>query len=177
MAYLAVHADQVVDTAVLKERLAQALPDYMVPRAFAVLDGLPLNANGKVDRKALPEPEPMGNARAHAAPQGRTAETVAAVWAEVLQVERVGQHDNFFDLGGHSLLLIRAHRLLEDRLQATISVVDLFKYPTVESLARWIERVPADAASFADSATLGDERAMRQRAAMLQRRKAAERVN
>jgi len=174
VAYLAAHADHSIDPAAVKERLARVLPDYMVPRLIIGLDALPLNANGKVDRKALPEPA-SASERAYEAPLGRAAETVAAVWAEVLQLEQVGQHDNFFDLGGHSLLLIRAHRLLEDRLQATISVVDLFKYPTVESLAQWIEQAPAGAASSAAAA--GDERALRQRAAMLQRRKPAERVN
>ncbi|KQU89317.1 non-ribosomal peptide synthetase [Variovorax sp. Root318D1] len=176
VAYLAAHADHVIDTAALKERLAQVLPDYMVPRAFAVLDSLPLNANGKVDRKALPEPA-FASELAYEAPQGHVAQTVAGVWSEVLQVEQVGQHDNFFDLGGHSLLLIRAHRLLEDRLQAAIPVVNLFKYPTIESLAQWIEQAPAGAASSAAAAAAGDDRALRQRAAMLQRRKAAERVN
>ncbi|WP_431111394.1 amino acid adenylation domain-containing protein [Variovorax paradoxus] len=178
VAYLAPHADQIIDTAALKDRLAQVLPDYMVPRTFAVLDSLPLNANGKVDRKALPEPVVTSDV-AYEAPQGHIAKTLAAVWSEVLKVEQVGQHDNFFDLGGHSLLLIRAHRLLEDRLQIAIPVVNLFKYPTIESLARWIEQAPAGATSFAASAAAaaGDDRALRQRAAMLQRRKATERVN
>jgi acyl-coenzyme A synthetase/AMP-(fatty) acid ligase/acyl carrier protein len=173
IAYLAAHASQAIDTVVLRERLAHVLPDYMVPRAFTVLEALPLNANGKVDRKALPEPD-FASEKAYDAPQGRVAETVAAVWAEVLQVEQVGLQDNFFDLGGHSLLLIRAHRLLEDRLHAAIPVVNLFKYPTVESLAQWIAQAPAGAVP---SATASDDRALRQRAAMLQRRKAAERVN
>ncbi|QGW83561.1 non-ribosomal peptide synthetase [Variovorax paradoxus] len=176
VAYLAAHADHIIDTAALKERLAQVLPDYMVPRAFAVLDSLPLNANGKVDRKALPETV-FASEVAYEAPQGHVAQTLAGVWSQVLKVEQVGQHDNFFDLGGHSLLLIRAHRLLEDRLQMAIPVVNLFKYPTIESLARWIEQAPAGAASSAAAAAAGDDRALRQRAAMLQRRKAAERVN
>jgi amino acid adenylation domain-containing protein len=176
VAYLAAHAGQAIDTAVLKERLAQVLPDYMVPRAFAVLDSLPLNANGKVDRKALPEPA-FASELAYEAPQGHVAQTVAAVWSEVLQIAKVGVHDNFFDLGGHSLLLIRAHRLLEDRLQAAIPVVNLFKYPTIESLAQWIAQAPAGAASSAAAAAASDDRALRQRAAMLQRRKSAERVN
>jgi amino acid adenylation domain-containing protein len=176
VAYLAAHAGQLIDTAVLKERLSQVLPDYMVPRAFAVLDSLPLNANGKVDRKALPEPA-LASELAYEAPQGHVAQTIAGVWSEVLQVAQVGLHDNFFDLGGHSLLLIRAHRLLEDRLQAAIPVVNLFKYPTIESLAQWMAQGPARAASSATAAAASDDRALRQRAAMLQRRKAAERVN
>ncbi len=176
VAYLAPHAGESIDTAVLKERLAQVLPDYMVPRAFEVLDALPLNANGKVDRKALPEPALAGG-QAYEAPQGHVAQTVAAVWSEVLQVAQVGLHDNFFDLGGHSLLLIRAHRLLEDRLHTAIPVVNLFKYPTVQSLVQWLEQAPARAAASASAAAASDDRALRQRAAMLQRRKAAERVN
>ncbi|MGJ7530490.1 amino acid adenylation domain-containing protein [Variovorax sp. GB1P17] len=175
VAYVAAHADQAIDAAALRERLGQTLPDYMVPRAIVTLPALPLNANGKVDRKALPEPEGLGRASSYEAPQGQVARTLAAIWSEVLQVEQVGLHDNFFDLGGHSLLLIRAHRLLEDRLKATFPLVNLFKYPTVESLARWIEQGAGQAA--AASAAAGDERALRQRAAMLQRRKAAERVN
>ncbi|RQO56211.1 non-ribosomal peptide synthetase [Variovorax sp. KBW07] len=175
LAYVSAHAGQSVDGAALRERLGQVLPDYMVPRAIVTLPALPLNANGKVERKALPEPEGLGRATAYEAPQGHVARTLAAIWSEVLKVEQVGLHDNFFDLGGHSLLLIRAHRLLEDRLQAAFPLVNLFKYPTVESLARWIEQGGAQAA--AASTAGGDERALRQRAAMLQRRKAAERVN
>ncbi|PLC06709.1 non-ribosomal peptide synthetase [Variovorax sp. RO1] len=175
VAYIAAHTQQAVDTAALRQQLGQVLPDYMVPRAVVVLDALPLNANGKVDRKALPEPEGLGRARTYEAPEGHVARTLAAIWSEVLQVEQVGRHDNFFDLGGHSLLLIRAHRLLEDRLQATFPLVNLFKYPTVESLARWIEQGGAQAAAV--SAAVADDRALRQRAAMLQRRKAAERVS
>ncbi|MET3492985.1 amino acid adenylation domain-containing protein [Variovorax boronicumulans] len=175
VAYIAAHADRAVDTQALRERLALALPDYMVPRAVVTLPALPLNANGKVDRKALPEPEGLGRASTYEAPEGHVARTLAAIWSEVLQVERVGLHDNFFDLGGHSLLLIRAHRLLEERLQGSFALVNLFKYPTVESLARWIEQGGAQAAVASTAG--GDERALRQRAAMLQRRKAAERVN
>ncbi|MDP9901726.1 non-ribosomal peptide synthetase [Variovorax ginsengisoli] len=175
VAYIAAHAHERIDTAALREHLRQVLPDYMVPRAVVVLEALPLNANGKVDRKALPEPAELGRASTYVAPQGHVARTLAAIWSEVLQVEQVGLHDNFFDLGGHSLLLIRAHRLLEDRLQATFPLVNLFKYPTVESLADWIEQGGVQAA-IASTAS-GDERALRQRAAMLQRRKAAEKVN
>ncbi|MDQ0073669.1 amino acid adenylation domain-containing protein [Variovorax boronicumulans] len=175
VAYIAAHAQQAVDTAALREQLGQVLPDYMVPRAVVVLEALPLNANGKVDRKALPEPEGLGRASTYEAPEGHVARTLAAIWSEVLQVEQVGLHDNFFDLGGHSLLLIRAHRLLEDRLQGSFPLVNLFKYPTVESLARWIEQGGAQAAAV--SAAGADDRALRQRAAMLQRRKVAERVN
>ena len=166
-----------IDTAALRERLGEALPDYMVPSILMVLDALPLNANGKVDRKALPAPE-FTSDKPYEAPQGHIAETVAAIWSEVLQLDKVGLHDNFFDLGGHSLLVVRVHRLLEDRLRTTVPLVQLFKYPTVGALAQWLARGPAaTAASSAASTAAGDDRALRQRAALLQRRKAAERVN
>ncbi|MET3479070.1 amino acid adenylation domain-containing protein [Variovorax atrisoli] len=163
-----------IDTAVLKQKLGEALPDYMVPSVIVELQALPLNANGKVDRKALPAPA-ITSDKPYEAPQGPIAETIAAIWAEVLQMEKVGIHDNFFDLGGHSLLLVRVHRLLEDRLRTPVALVQLFKYPTVGSLARWMERGAAEPA--ASSPTAGDDRALRQRAALLQRRKSAERVN
>uniref|UniRef100_UPI0004771516 acyl carrier protein n=1 Tax=Variovorax atrisoli TaxID=3394203 RepID=UPI0004771516 len=165
---------QGIDTAVLKQKLGEALPDYMVPSVIVELQALPLNANGKVDRKALPVPA-ITRDKPYEAPQGPIAETIAAIWAEVLQMEKVGIHDNFFDLGGHSLLLVRVHRLLEDRLRTPVALVQLFKYPTVGSLARWMER--GAAAPAASSPTAGDDRALRQRAALLQRRKSAERVN
>jgi acyl carrier protein len=92
----------------------------------------------------------------------------------VLQLDKVGIHDNFFDLGGHSLLVVRVHRLLEDRLRTTVPLVHLFKYPTVGALAQWMERGTAAPAA---APTAGDDRALRQRNALLQRRKAAERVN
>ncbi|MDN7728338.1 non-ribosomal peptide synthetase, partial [Burkholderia gladioli] len=89
----------------LREHLAARLPEYMVPAAFVVLDALPLTPNGKVDRRALPEPDDDAFAQAqYEAPQGETEQTIAALWAELLGVERVGRHDNFFALGGHSLL-------------------------------------------------------------------------
>ncbi|WP_043820005.1 phosphopantetheine-binding protein, partial [Delftia sp. RIT313] len=95
-----------VEDGLLKERLGQVLPDYMVPSAIVVLDALPLTANGKVDRKALPEPETAG-AQEYEAPQGELEEALARIWAEVLGVQRVGRHDSFFELGGHSLLALK----------------------------------------------------------------------
>ncbi|WP_369820799.1 phosphopantetheine-binding protein, partial [Rhizobacter sp. Root1221] len=96
-----------VDVAAIKRRLHEVLPEYMVPGVIVVLAGLPLNANGKVDRKALPAPQAgAGTGEAYEAPQGERECAVAAVWAQVLRVERVGRQDHFFELGGHSLLAI-----------------------------------------------------------------------
>ncbi|MGK6311331.1 amino acid adenylation domain-containing protein, partial [Variovorax sp. DT-64] len=107
VAYVSAQAGQVLDTARLREQLGRALPDYMVPGGIVVLETLPLNANGKVDRKALPEPVLDGGAQAYEAPQGETEEVLARIWSEVLGVARVGRHDNFFELGGHSLLSLQ----------------------------------------------------------------------
>ncbi|MDZ5457372.1 non-ribosomal peptide synthetase [Azohydromonas lata] len=175
VAYVAAHPGHLPDPAVLRERLGPVLPDFMVPRAVVVLDALPLSANGKVDRAALPAAAAPVRAQRHEVAQGGVAQALAALWSEVLQVADVGLHDNFFDLGGHSLLLIRVHRLLEERLRIVVPLLQLFKHPTVGSLAQAIEQggSPADAGGTAAV----DAQALRKRTAMLQRRKAAERVD
>ncbi|MDO9005769.1 MAG: amino acid adenylation domain-containing protein, partial [Aquabacterium sp.] len=103
VAYVSAQDEQAIDTTALKESLGARLPDYMVPAHIVVLASLPLNANGKIDRQALPDPE-LGGSPAYEAPQGELETALAALWAEVLGVPRVGRRDNFFELGGHSLL-------------------------------------------------------------------------
>src|SRR6202021_4071787 len=94
--------------AALRVHLSAVLPDYMVPAAYVVLDALPLTANGKLDRRALPAPDGSAFAsRAYEPPMGEVEESLANIWCEVLAIERVGRHDNFFELGGHSLLVVR----------------------------------------------------------------------
>jgi len=132
--YVSARAGQSLDGAMLRERLGRMLPDYMVPGALIVLEALPLNANGKVDRKALPEPELAGS-QAYEAPQGDAEAALAAIWAEVLGVERVGRCDNFFELGGHSLLAIRITALLAQRHACELAVRHFFDAPTVKALA------------------------------------------
>ncbi|WP_186128065.1 non-ribosomal peptide synthetase [Burkholderia gladioli] len=120
----------------LREHLAARLPEYMVPAAFVVLDALPLTPNGKVDRRALPEPDDEAFAQAqYEAPQGDTEQTIAALWAELLGVERVGRHDNFFALGGHSLLATRMLARLRESFGDDVSIRTLFEAPTVSQLA------------------------------------------
>ncbi len=164
------------DAVALRAALAQRLPGYMVPRAVVVLDALPLNANGKVDRAALPDPSAGAGSGPAAAPppQGSTAHRLAALWSELLGVPSVGLQDNFFDLGGHSLLLVRAHRRLEDEWGCRLALVDLFQHPTVESLARRIDQASGEGGTAQPGASAAvqsaDDRARRQRAALLQRR-------
>ncbi len=137
----------------LAEFLGARLPAYMVPWAFAPLSSLPLTANGKLDRRALPVLESPGGGRSESyeAPRSAVQQAIAAIWQEVLGVERVGLHDRFFDLGGHSLLLIRVRSRLEQTFGRKISMLDLFRHTTVAALADLV-RSPQPAAA-ADGAT------------------------
>ncbi|HET9229165.1 MAG TPA: amino acid adenylation domain-containing protein [Thermoanaerobaculia bacterium] len=115
---------------------AERLPEYMVPAAFVPLAEWPQSATGKLDRKALPAPFALKEETAAAAPPRTEMERViAAVWREVIGVESVGVHDSFFDLGGHSLLLARVQVRLSEILGRDLPMVDLFRYPTVATLA------------------------------------------
>lgn len=126
----------------LRSLLKERLPEYMVPAAFVILDALPLTSNGKVDRRALPVPTTQRPAlnTDYAEPQSRLQQTIADIWQEVLNVERVGIHDNFFDLGGHSLLLTRAHARLKTVLSRDFDAIAMFQYPTVDTLARFLRQ-------------------------------------
>ncbi|MFJ4595851.1 amino acid adenylation domain-containing protein [Kitasatospora sp. NPDC088861] len=122
----------------LREALGAVLPDYLVPARYVVLDALPLLAHGKVDRKALPEPEDPAPTGGHVEPDGEAETAIAAIWAQVLGIERVGALDDFFDLGGHSLLatqVVARLRRAFPELPAPIGVMDLFTHPTVRRLA------------------------------------------
>ncbi len=120
----------------LRARLLAQLPEYMVPAAFVRLDGLPLTANGKVDRKALPKPQLSALfTREYVAPQGELETALAQIWAEVLQVERVGRHDHFFELGGHSLLAMRMVAQVRQQLGLELVLADLFANPELAAVA------------------------------------------
>jgi hypothetical protein len=134
VAYVVATDGQVPEVAALRAHAAASLPDYMVPSAFVLLDALPLNANGKADRSALPAPD-YGATSAYVAPRTAAEEVLAGVWADVLGVERVGVEDDFFDLGGHSLLAVRLVSRVRAALGAVVSVRDIFVAPTVASMA------------------------------------------
>ncbi|ADU38494.1 non-ribosomal peptide synthase/polyketide synthase [Variovorax paradoxus] len=136
-AYIALHAQAHVDTAVLRDRLAVTLPDYMVPAAIVVLDRLPLNGNGKVDRKALPEAE-FTSDRAYEAPEGEVEEALAAIWSELLGIARIGRSDNFFELGGHSLLAVQVASRVQAAMHADLRIQDIFPNPTLLGMAALI---------------------------------------
>ncbi|MEO8382951.1 MAG: amino acid adenylation domain-containing protein, partial [Acidobacteriota bacterium] len=145
VAYLV--ADEYAELSVydLREALSRQLPEYMVPTAFVQLDTLPLTANGKVDRKALPAPEATAlGVREYEAPQGEIEEAIAALWQEQLKVPRVGRHDNFFELGGHSLLAVQLISHIRAALGVEVPLRDLFASPSLAALA---EKVCAAGAS------------------------------
>ncbi|HJX30104.1 MAG TPA: phosphopantetheine-binding protein, partial [Thermoanaerobaculia bacterium] len=122
----------------LRAWLRERLPDYMVPSVFVAIPEVPLTPNGKIDRKALPEPESLrgGTDASYAPPQSEMERIIAGIWQQVLGVERVGLHDSFFELGGHSLLVMKAHGLLRDALRREIDIILLFQRPTVSALAK-----------------------------------------
>ncbi len=120
----------------LRSWLEAKLPDYMVPAVYVRMDQMPLMANGKLDRKSLPSPGADAYAaQAYEAPQGETERTLAAIWAELLQVKRVGRHDHFFALGGHSLLAARVATRVRQTLGVAMTLGDLFAHPILCDLA------------------------------------------
>ncbi|HEY4939817.1 MAG TPA: alpha/beta fold hydrolase, partial [Rhizomicrobium sp.] len=130
-----VSADEEVGAAALRAHLAAKLPDYMVPAAYVRLQTLPLTPNGKLDRRALPAPEGDAFARAsYEPPQGEVEETLAAIWAELLSLEKISRHDNFFELGGHSLLAVRMINGAK-ALGLEMTLLDLFEMPVLHDLA------------------------------------------
>ncbi|MEH2112688.1 amino acid adenylation domain-containing protein [Nostoc sp.] len=142
VAYLVLLPDQTLTTNELRSYLKQLLPEYMVPGVFIFLDTLPLLPNGKVNRGALPIPEALRPTltTSYEIPQSKIEQQIAKLWQEVLHLELVGIHDNFFDLGGHSLLMIQVNHKLRSILQREISVVTMFQNPTIYSLAQYLSQ-------------------------------------
>ncbi len=126
----------------LRDHLKASLPEYMLPAGFMALDELPLTRNNKIDRKALPKPDSIliQSDAVFIKPQTHVQQQIAEVWQELLKLDKVGIHDNFFDLGGHSLLLIKAQNRLQELLDKPLPAVKLFQYPTIQSLAAYLSR-------------------------------------
>ncbi|SDU54479.1 non-ribosomal peptide synthetase [Pseudomonas mediterranea] len=125
----------------LRSALLKHLPEYMVPSAFVHLDALPLTANGKLDRRALPEPglEALAS-KAYEAPQGDTEVAIAEIWKNLLHLDQVGRHDGFLELGGHSLLTVQLQARLHQELGAEIDLRTLFAQTSLSELARHVEQ-------------------------------------
>ncbi|MDU9390189.1 non-ribosomal peptide synthase/polyketide synthase [Pseudomonas sp. zfem002] len=123
----------------LKAALKAQLPDYMVPTHFIVLDAMPLTANGKLDRKALPQPDPSQSQALYVAPVGEREVQLAAIWAEVLKVERVGLNDDFFELGGHSLLAAQLVSRIQSGLGIDVPLRLIFEKPQLNEFIQAFE--------------------------------------
>ena len=138
--YVVLDRQFTVDPAILRGKLSHRLPAHMSPEAIVAVEQLPLTASGKIDRISLSK-RPIDDQRleSHASPQTRFEKKIAAIWKEVLGRATVGIHDNFFDLGGHSLLLTQVHARLQKLLHARLPMVKLFEHPTVAALAAYLE--------------------------------------
>ncbi|HEX8186308.1 MAG TPA: amino acid adenylation domain-containing protein, partial [Blastocatellia bacterium] len=138
VAYLVVADDTPISD--IRERLSKRLPDYMIPSAFVILDEMPLTPNGKIDRRALPQPSFDRQGEPFVAPRTPTQEIIAGIWAEVLEVGTISIEDNFFELGGHSLLATQVVARISKLLSVDLPLRALFESPTVAGLAREVER-------------------------------------
>jgi acyl carrier protein len=149
VAYVVALPGQTIVPQDLQAFLHQQLPEYMVPAAVVTLDALPVNANGKLDRKALPAPEQRQfDQKPFVAPQTLTEKTLAGIWQDVLGLEQVSIHDNFLELGGHSLLATQVVSRSRSLFQVDLSLRHLFESPTVVALATVIEQLQSSSPSM-----------------------------
>jgi amino acid adenylation domain-containing protein len=147
VAYMASRGDAIPTATEIRQFLSQRLPDFMIPIAFVTLDSLPITASGKVDRRALPEPDWEGGGAARegdfVAPRTPTEVQLTSIWSEVLSIEGVGANDNFFDLGGNSLLAVRLVAYVRKVFSVDLPLAALFATPTVAELAEQIVSLQA----------------------------------
>jgi hypothetical protein len=167
VAYIVAERGQNPTVEDLRTYLRERLPDYMIPSAFVLLDEWPLTPSGKIDRQRLPDPEgPRPTLEtAYVEPQTHLERKLCDLWREVLGVDEVGLDDNFFSLGGHSLLLLKMQKGLRGVAREELSLIELFRYPTTRSLAGRLSRGEGDAAEVASGQQRG--RAAKQRSALL----------
>jgi amino acid adenylation domain-containing protein len=147
----------------IKSYLREFLPEYMIPNTIMVLESLPLSPNGKVNKRALPtpqilQPQTLAN---NEVPQTEAEAMLAAIWREVLQLEKVGIYDNFFDLGGHSLLIAKVTAKIQEVFGQEISPIEIFKYPTIHSFANYLNKNINKKSSATQSQERADLRTLR----------------
>jgi Non-ribosomal peptide synthetase modules and related proteins len=135
----------------LRQSLAARLPDYMMPSAFVCIDKIPLTPNGKVNRKALPEPDISQVTVTYIPPTTETEARLCELWQSILSVERIGIADNFFHRGGHSLLMLRLVKALEQEFSLTVSLKVMFQFPDLQSLAAYLELASSSDATDSDA--------------------------
>lgn len=162
VAYLVPCAGTIPNNSELRTFLKRKLPDYMVPAAYVVLDSIPLLPNGKINRRAFPAPK--WGSSAPPVPQDEFLTTheqaIATIWKSVLHTERIGLHENFFDLGGHSLMMVQVRNRIREHLNQDIKMVDLFRYPTIRTLTQHLakqDQAPVARHDFARRARMQKE--------------------
>jgi amino acid adenylation domain-containing protein len=147
LAYLVPHQEQIIEKTELRRFLKERLPDYMIPSAFVTLEALPLTPNGKIDRRALAQLSVdswKDSEESFVLPRTPEEEVLAAIWADVLGVERVGIHDNFFELGGHSLLATQVMSRIRDTFSVDLPLHHLFESPTILGLSEHLNAARRD---------------------------------
>jgi len=174
-AYLVFEPGREATSAELRKFLLAKLPDYMVPHHFVKLDTMPLSSNGKTDRRALPKPEvDRSTDESYVAPRNKGENVIAGIWQDLLDVANVGINDSFFDLGGHSLLVVKMLRRLKKSFTEDLTIVDLFQYPTIATLAEFLNKKHSRQPVFADTRQLANKQIAslqrRRRAAMARRK-------
>jgi natural product biosynthesis luciferase-like monooxygenase protein len=169
VAYVTVLSDPGPLPAELREFLRQRLPEQMVPSSFITLGHMPLTPNGKINRKALPPPDGTSAVQRlqPVLPRNNVERTVAEVWARVLKTDDFGIHDNFFDLGGHSLLMAQVHSILRVQFNSALPLIKLLEHPTISALASYLTSGEADARCDDEK-----DRAAKQREYLARRRRA-----
>ncbi|HET8890735.1 MAG TPA: amino acid adenylation domain-containing protein [Candidatus Angelobacter sp.] len=165
IAYAVREAGAALSIAELRQHLRKQLPDYMVPSGFVILDQIPLTVSGKVDRQALPDVdhEHSDLAANYVGPRSDTENVITQIWQQVLDVKKLGIHDNFFDLGGHSLLMVQVYNKLREAFHKDVPMVELFRNPTIATLSGYFS---GDAATV-PSLKKTQERASRRVAAAI----------
>ncbi|HEV2964303.1 MAG TPA: amino acid adenylation domain-containing protein [Candidatus Angelobacter sp.] len=166
IAYLVAKNGDILDVESLREQLRAKLPAYMVPSNMVVLDEFPLTSNGKIDRRRLPLPMESHDHAGYVPPKTQLEKWLATIWQEEIHIDVVGVNENFFDIGGNSLILVQIHRRLEEKMPNRVSAVDLFRYPTIRTLAAFLGEQP-DQETKVDKAR---ERAVRRKQLRAQRR-------
>ncbi|WP_413173260.1 non-ribosomal peptide synthetase [Anabaena azotica] len=153
IAYLISQPKAAININELRSFLKQKLPDYMLPSAFGILKKLPLTPNGKIDRQALPDIESLSSelAEKYEPPKTEIEQAIAQLWQQLLQIEKVGINDNFFDIGGHSLLLVQVHAKLQDMFTVDIAITTLFEHPTINSLAQYLTKAQPETTTLLET--------------------------
>jgi len=154
VAYITPAAGQKIDSVGVKKKLAKDLPEFMVPSVFVELKSLPLTPNGKIDRNALPAPEQKKQSNSRASfvkPENALQEKIVTTWQGVLNLEKIGLDDNFFDIGGHSLLVVEVLTKLREIMDKPVKMIDMFRFPTIRQFSEYLSAEQGDNKKLAES--------------------------